>query len=175
MDRVSAISVLVLGMVLLLPVVSRVLKRYPRMLRAGSLVLLVIYLVANVYLTMLSRPTRIYHHMQLTPLWSFGEAFVKGREEVREEIILNVLLYVPLGYLMHYAFPRLRSWRVIAAGVLLSGLTETVQLFFKLGLCEVDDLMTNTFGTVLGVGAYQLVHSLAEGRRRRQDKYDRAA
>ena len=46
-------------------------------------------------------------------------------------------------------------------GFLLSASTEMVQLFFKLGLCEVDDLISNTLGTLVGVGLYKGYKRLA--------------
>ena len=136
-----------------LPIVSHQLRRRPRVIRYINYILLGIYLFANLYLTMLSRPVSLYHHMELTPLWSYRAAF-QGNASLQEEVILNILLYVPLGYLLHYAFPKFKWWMVILTGFLMSGLTETIQLLFKLGLCEVDDLISNTFGTVIGVGAY---------------------
>ena len=153
MDRVTIYSFLVLAMVLSLPLISHYLRRYPRLLRLINYLLLTVYLFANLYLTILSRPARLYHHMELTPFWSYASAV--NRPDLREEILLNIILYIPLGYLTHHAFPHLKWWMVVLAGFLLSGITESVQLFFKLGLCEVDDLISNTLGTVIGVGLYR--------------------
>ncbi|MGN0779012.1 MAG: VanZ family protein [Aristaeellaceae bacterium] len=153
-DRVTFYSFVVLAMVLMLPVISHRLRRYPRLLRWLNDGLLAVYLLANLYLTLLSRSMGPYHRMELTPLWSYTAAYY-GDMELKEEVILNILLYIPLGYLLHYAFPRLKWWMIVVTGFLLSGLTESIQLFFKLGLCEVDDLISNTMGTVIGVGAYR--------------------
>ena len=153
MDRVTFYTFTVLAMVLGLPIVSHQLRRRPSVFRYINYILLGIYLFANFYLTMLSRPVSLYHHMELTPLWSYRAA-LQGNASLQEEVILNILLYVPLGYLLHYACPKLKWWMVILTGFLMSGLTEMIQLIFKLGLCEVDDLISNTVGTVIGVGAY---------------------
>ena len=159
MDKVTIYSFLILAMVLMLPVISHILRKRPLALKYTNYIILGIYLFANLYLTILSRPARIYHHMELTPFWSYIGA-VK-RPELREEILLNIILYVPFGYLMHYAFPKMKWWMVVCGGFLLSGFTETVQLFFKLGLCEVDDLISNTMGTLVGVGLYKGYKRLA--------------
>ena len=84
--------------------------------------------------------------------WSYKIAMYDP--DMREQVLLNILLYIPFGYLIHYAFPKLKWWTIVVSGFLMSGLTETIQLFFKLGLCEVDDLISNTLGTVIGVGLY---------------------
>ena len=153
MDKVTAYSFLILAMVLALPVISHMLRKRPVALKYANWLILGVYLFANLYLTILSRPARIYHHMMLTPFWSYAGAVT--RAELREEILLNIILYIPFGYLMHYAFPKMKWWAVVCAGFLLSGFTEAVQLFFKLGLCEVDDLISNTLGTLVGVGLYK--------------------
>ena len=159
MDKVTAYSFLILGMVLTLPVISHLLRERPVALKYTNYIILAVYLFANMYLTILSRPTRIYHHMELTPFWSYAGAL--KRAELREEILLNIILYIPFGYLVHYAFPKLKWWVIVCGGFLLSGFTETVQLFFKLGLCEVDDLISNTLGTLVGVGLYKGYKRLA--------------
>ena len=159
MDKVTAYSFLILAMMLALPVISHMLRKRPVMLKYTNYIILAAYLAANMYLTILSRPTRIYHHMELTPFWSYVGAL--KRAELREEILLNIILYIPFGYLVHYAFPKLKWWTVVCMGFLLSAFTETVQLFFKLGLCEVDDLISNTLGTLVGVGLYKGYKRLA--------------
>lgn len=159
MDKVTAYSFLILAMVLTLPVISHTLRKRPTALKYTNYIILAVYIFANLYLTILSRPTRIYHHMELTPFWSYAAAM--KRADLREEILLNIILYIPFGYLTHYAFPKLKWWMVLCLGFLLSGFTETVQLFFKLGLCEVDDLISNTLGTLAGVGLYKAYKRLA--------------
>ena len=159
MDKVTAYSFLILAMVLALPVISHMLRKRPVALKYTNYLILAAYLFANLYLTILSRPTKIHHHMELTPFWSYVEAI--DDPKFREEVLLNIILYIPFGYLMHYAFPKLKWWMVVCLGFLLSGFTETVQLFFKLGLCEVDDLISNTLGTLAGFGLYKGYKRLA--------------
>ena len=146
-------------MVLTLPVISHMLRKRPAALKYTNYLILATYLFANLYLTILSRPTKIYHHMELTPFWSYAAAI--DDPKFREEVLLNIILYIPFGYLVHYAFPKLKWWTVVCMGFLLSAFTETVQLFFKLGLCEVDDLISNTLGTLVGVGLYKGYKRLA--------------
>lgn len=67
----------------------------------------------------------------------------------------NVLAFMPFGFLI----PRLREKRtnVFLAGLFsleLSFLVELLQLIFKLGCFDVDDLLLNTIGGVLGYLLY---------------------
>lgn len=59
------------------------------------------------------------------------------------DIGLNILLFVPLGFL-------LGSRKGILYGFLVSVFVEITQLVFCLGFCELDDVLNNMIGTVIG-------------------------
>lgn len=64
--------------------------------------------------------------------------------------VLNVLLFLPLGFLLPVVWTEERSLkRVLAWGFGLSLGIELLQLF-SLRLTDVDDLITNTLGAALG-------------------------
>lgn len=48
-------------------------------------------------------------------------------------------------------------FKTIICGVLLSGLTEATQLAFKLGLCELDDVLDNMIGAAVGAGILLMI------------------
>lgn len=58
-------------------------------------------------------------------------------------IIQNILLFIPLGFLIG-------GKRGIVAGVLLSIGIESIQFIFRLGYCELDDVLNNTIGAAIG-------------------------
>ena len=64
--------------------------------------------------------------------------------------LLNVLLFVPLGFLLPVLWKRFRSllWTGFA-GFLFSLSIELLQLF-TLRATDINDLLTNTAGTILG-------------------------
>ncbi len=64
-------------------------------------------------------------------------------------ILLNIALFVPLGLLLPMVSKRLGKWTV-PAGFLLSLGVELAQLGLSIGTFDVDDLFTNTLGTLLG-------------------------
>ena len=69
------------------------------------------------------------------------------------QVYLNVMLFVPLGYLLPYVFrwPRVRvRIRPALLCFLISLLVENIQLITKLGFYDVDDIITNTVGGLLG-------------------------
>jgi len=71
----------------------------------------------------------------------------------------NILLFVPAGWLLPRIWGKLRNFfRFIAlcAGVIF--LVETVQLFTLLGRFDIDDLILNLAGMVLGFILFHLGH-----------------
>lgn len=73
------------------------------------------------------------------------------------DMILNVILFVPLGFFLPLLWRRFdRFSPVVMAGVLVSLLIETLQMF-GLGITDINDLITNTLGTCAGYGLYRLL------------------
>ena len=64
--------------------------------------------------------------------------------------ILNVLLFVPFGFFLPVLWMRFRSFLgTTSAGLFFSLLIELLQLF-TFRATDINDLMTNTVGTILG-------------------------
>ena len=127
----------------------------------------VVYVLGNLYFTLLSRTPGTETKLTLLPFQSyarmggavpaeaeeaagFAAMFLKGTTPL-DGIILNILLYVPLGYLLPRLFPKLKAWQVILIGLLCSAATEATQYLFKMDWCEMDDVIHNTLGAVIGV------------------------
>lgn len=130
-----------------------------------------IYIAAIVYFAFLIRePTPIYHYSiklfgAARKGLEFGggilEGILTGNVKVvnwmsLEGIILNILLFVPFGYLLpliwHKADP---WWRILLLGFLASLIIELLQLVTRLGYADVDDLINNTLGAMIGWYCYR--------------------
>ena len=81
--------------------------------------------------------------------------FLQGTPPI-VSLILNILLYYPLGYLLPILFPQLKPKHVILIGCLCSIATEATQYLLKMGWCETDDVIHNTLGTAIGVWIWHL-------------------
>jgi len=82
--------------------------------------------------------------------------------EIRREALINVIgntaMFIPLGIVWPVCFKQLDSHRkVIAAGVGTSLLIEILQLPFYDRVSDVDDLILNSLGFLIGYGIYLLV------------------
>ena len=82
--------------------------------------------------------------------------------EIRREALINVIgntaMFIPLGIVWPVCFKQLDSHRkVIAAGVGTSLLIEILQLPFYDRVSDIDDLILNSLGFLIGYGIYLLV------------------
>lgn len=67
----------------------------------------------------------------------------------------NVIGFMPFGMLLPVLTREVRSvWRVGALGFEISALIEFSQLLFQVGCFDVDDMILNTLGAVLGYAAF---------------------
>lgn len=70
--------------------------------------------------------------------------------------LLNIAMCLPLGFLLPFLWKSFRRfWKVGLMGLLLSLLTEMSQLF-NFRTTDVDDLIANTAGALLGYGIWKL-------------------
>ena len=66
-------------------------------------------------------------------------------------LIGNVVMFIPLGYLLPKTFPKLKNFFRLFFWVTVSVvLVETLQLITTLGSCDIDDLILNLSGAILG-------------------------
>lgn len=74
------------------------------------------------------------------------------------QIFLNILLFVPFGFLLPIISERLRSlWLTTVTGFIFSAGIETMQYITGRGLTEVDDVINNTAGALVGYILYVIV------------------
>jgi glycopeptide antibiotics resistance protein len=99
-------------------------------------------------------------HPQLVPLWNLVAGIADGdrRLATLAGAAGNVLLFVPLGFLLPLVLPRLdRRWRVLTVGAGISLLVELAQLPMPgVRRADVNDLLMNVAGTALGWLLYTL-------------------
>jgi glycopeptide antibiotics resistance protein len=78
-----------------------------------------------------------------------------GREYAVQNIGGNIAGFIPLGVLLPLLIAGLRKgWKVVLLTFLLSLAFETAQLITGLGVFDVDDLMLNTLGGLLGYSIF---------------------
>lgn len=71
------------------------------------------------------------------------------------------IVFIPIGILLPLVDRKLDSvWKTTAAGVFISLCTEILQLPFPSRATDIDDLILNTLGIVIGYGIYAACKNL---------------
>lgn len=152
-----------------LPVVLRLCRNRKYIARA----FLCAYFIAVLIITLGSRRADIVTHVALNPFHVYNTAFGVIAEGIQKygwsefgkrlwwyryqfgNMALNVLLFIPLGYLSPLSFAKInRCWKVLLLGFTFSLLIETVQLITKLGWFDASDLLHNSIGALIGFGIF---------------------
>ncbi|MDY4096882.1 MAG: VanZ family protein [Lachnospiraceae bacterium] len=69
----------------------------------------------------------------------------------------NILAFIPFGYLLPLCFGQCRSWwRVLLWSLILVLGIEFFQLFSAFGAFDVDDILLNTLGAMVGYFVYKI-------------------
>lgn len=80
----------------------------------------------------------------------------------------NVAGFMPFGFILPIVSRRGRRWyNAFLLGFFLSFCIEATQLAFKVGSFDVDDLLLNTVGGILGFAGYKVVQKIRIRRKRR--------
>ncbi|MCI1894816.1 VanZ family protein [Lacticaseibacillus suilingensis] len=70
----------------------------------------------------------------------------------------NVLWFIPFGFgLPSLRRTKIAAWRVVGWGLLLSLAIESLQFVLASGVADIDDVIFNTIGTILGFGLWRLL------------------
>lgn len=126
------------------------------------------YIVVVIGATFLSRPpTDSYNDtMNLKLFSSYVEAYhnigvVLLNNVLLRNLILNIMLFIPLGFLLPLYSNKLRKMYIVVPIGLLATLTiEFTQHFNNYGTFEIDDALNNTIGTLLGYCIFMIFHRL---------------
>lgn len=136
--------------------VLRNLKVSRKQCIAAALLIAYIFLILAV--TVLSRSQLAVKTLIYSPFWKYLE-IIRGSEKaysLATEILLNILMLVPVGFLL----PMLVDKNTLLYGFLCCLSIEVFQLVTRRGYFEVDDLLHNTLGVVVGYLLYLLLKKL---------------
>ena len=156
--------------------VIRLSKRFPGAYRKIIIAVTFLYGLGFLYFTLLSRSPSSGNVVNVVPFYTFMRSLryplrlkgmtsklISGRwREVFTTLVpmrtavLNILLFIPLGYLIPEWIKKRRAsiWTVGLISLGLSCTIEIIQLVTALGWCDVDDLICNVLGGLIGYAAY---------------------
>lgn len=124
----------------------------------------IIYLVVVLGATLL-RPGYMESAFYWRIFSSYKAAWVSGSYTEWRNLILNIMMFVPLGIYIPIVFQRLNKfYKVYLVGLLLSVSIEIIQWKVGSGVGEMDDIFNNTLGTMIGYGIFVLIYRVVMGR-----------
>jgi len=114
-------------------------------------VLLVIYLIVLSWILLLKFGVHFsYMENRLVNLIPFNELIYPTGKVSYSEIVLNVLIFIPLGIYFGVLFKRWTFAKKMLFFFLISLLFESLQFIFRIGAFDITDIITNTLGGLIG-------------------------
>ena len=108
----------------------------------------------------------------LQPFLMLREALNRFTPQLILNLFLNIGVFMPFGILMPILFRRQRKWRWALLTAVLTGMGfELLQLITAQGICDVDDVLMDTLGAMLGWSATMLVLSFKNGEKAKSLRY----
>ena len=133
-------SYLVIIFALIIILLSAIIER--RM----NIILLTVYVCAIIYMTLMYREnTGVKTNFSL--FWSYRQLFFDS--EIRADVLKNIWLFIPLGSIL---FQLYKKPRILLVPIAFSAFIEAFQYFSGTGLCELDDVISNSLGGFIGFG-----------------------
>ena len=76
-------------------------------------------------------------------------------------IVENILLFIPYGFCLAWRFgSRKRGLRNLLLGLITTLLVECTQLFTGRGIFQIDDILTNLLGCIIGLIMFRMFENM---------------
>lgn len=119
--------------------------------------LLIGYIIVVVFATLLMERRAFLVEPNLIPFSSYISAWNNFGMLLWRNIILNICMFIPLGMILPLFHRIFKKWCfTYLTGLLLTVLIEVSQYISKRGIFELDDIINNTLGCMIGYGIWAL-------------------
>lgn len=126
--------------------------------------LLISYLGVLALVTVLRPGESAWYAGRIYPLfYSYKSAWISFNGMEWRNLILNIAMFVPFGFLLPMAFAFFRTfWKTYLTGFVVTLAIEGLQFIFRMGVVECDDVLNNLLGTMIGYGFYAVFRLIAD-------------
>lgn len=84
-----------------------------------------------------------------------------GFPVVMENLMGNVVGFMPYGFILPLIYKSKRKlWMIMLLTMEFSLFIELTQLMLKVGICDIDDILMNTIGGMLGYGLFTVCNKI---------------
>lgn len=119
------------------------------------------YLLSLIYLTLLWYYPNItfhpdYYFLNLRPFVWVYEVYDMGPKKMMMQLLLNIGMFVPFGFLLPIAVKRMRRLHKTSAVVLTITLIIEITQYFMGRSADIDDIIMNFVGGLIGYSLFTL-------------------
>ncbi len=152
---ILAISLIVFCLIMVL---YRFRLNNPLFIRQTSFCLFCGYFFFVLCTTIFYRQETFVKRYQLYPFWSYTILYYR----LLAQLILNVLMFIPIGFFIGGALKKKNILNVLGIGFLLSFFIELTQLITTRGVFNVDDIIHNVLGCIIGYLCFMIFYKLIQ-------------
>ena len=124
-----------------------------------------VYIVILIYLLFLEREIDPEVGVNYEPFYSFKmfypllkSDYMPYRYLAFENLFGNILMFIPMGFYLPSLFKKQKIFLIMLLTVIcISTSIECIQFFTKLGTSDIDDIILNVFGAIIGYIFYLIV------------------
>ena len=138
---------------------ARHIWRHRETMRRDRAIGFSVWFAIVLYLTLFSRISDAGESQTvMTPFRGIAAAVEARSLQPLTHAILNVMLFVPFGFLLPGSNPEAlsRAGFAVFGGLIASTLIEGIQMISGLGFCDIDDVIANALGAAGGYVLYRL-------------------
>lgn len=124
----------------------------------------VMYILILIYLTLFSPYYgRIYFHRSFNFIpFKTIISFIKSSYKLNLEVVItnilgNIIAFIPMGFFLPIVFKKMNRFKIVVYIILFS--TSSIEIFQYLlgvGTTDIDDIILNTLGGILGFILYRI-------------------
>jgi len=131
---------------------------YPTFVRKASICMFTGYVLLVICTTVIFRTKYDEMIYVLTPFHTYIGLYNK----LLAQNILNIVLFMPIGFFAGAALKKKHLLNAIKIGVVLSLSIEVIQLISRRGICNIDDVIHNTLGCIIGFAGFVLCYKMVK-------------
>ncbi|MBQ0065529.1 MAG: VanZ family protein [Firmicutes bacterium] len=159
----SYITLPFIGAMTAITIVLTLLLLRTKIEKKGLLLVGILYCLALFYFSTFTRASYQEYLIRPIPFWSYYAAFTIPDWYLLIQNGLNILLFFPIGFFLSISFSKKKAFKL---GILYCLLIEISQFILQRGYFDVDDILHNGIGLVLGILCWEWVKKLLK-----QEKY----
>ena len=105
-------------------------------------------------MTLVGGPLTRIDAVNMIPFHSIRENLKYGHSPISWDMLYNIVMFVPFGIIYCYYQKTFCIYKAIGLSVLTTFSIEMAQFIFKTGVVDIDDLIVNTIGSLVGIFFY---------------------